>query len=350
MLGQDGPDAKEGRMTADPAAAPLLEVRSLSRRFGGGSFLSRRPQLVAVDRVSLEVRRGESLGIVGESGCGKSTLGRLIVQLLAASAGEIRYAGDSVTNLRGRALTAYRRQVQMVFQDPYASLNPRMNVGEIVREPLRNFGIATGEPARRRVRDVLERCGLSEDILDRYPHEFSGGQRQRIGIARALVIEPELVVADEPISALDVSIQAQIVNLFKDLQAELGLTYLFIAHDLSVVRYFTSRVAVMYLGQIVEIGATDDVYGRVAHPYTWVLLNSVPLLDPQEERERQFGGLEGELPSPLAPPSGCRFHTRCPWAEKPLCSTVEPPLVDLGNGHSAACHFAGGLPLDRRPG
>jgi len=319
---------------------PILEVENVSKHFGAKSFLSRKPLLTAVDRVSLSVHKGETLGLVGESGCGKSTLGRVIVQLLQATNGSIRFNGEDVTNLQGEPLLGFRRQMQMVFQDPYASLNPRMTVQEIISEPLLNFGIAKGQNAAAMVREVLDRCGLAGDVLDRYPREFSGGQRQRIGIARALVMRPSFIVADEPISALDVSIQAQIINLFNDLQSEYSLTYLFIAHDLSVVRYFSTRVAVMYLGRVVEIGPTDDLYSKPAHPYTQALLSSVPLLDPEAEKARRPTGLKGEIPSPLNPPSGCRFHTRCPWARSPICNTQEPPLVDLEGGHFAACHFA----------
>jgi oligopeptide/dipeptide ABC transporter ATP-binding protein len=319
----------------------LLDMKSVSQRFDVRDGVGRHRTLTAVDRVSVEVKRGETLGLVGESGCGKSTLGRALVRLLAPSDGSIHFDGQDVTHLKGEPLRQFRRRVQMIFQDPYASLNPRMIVRDIVAEPLANFGLAQGADLGKQVRETLELCGLGASALDRYPREFSGGQRQRIGIARALILKPRLIVADEPISALDVSIQAQIVNLLMDLQAEFGLTYVFIAHDLSVVRHISTRVAVMYLGQIVETAPAEVLYSSPAHPYTRVLLSSVPLPDPDLEAARVPLAIEGEMPSPLAPPSGCRFHTRCPWADPTLCKTTEPTPVDLGGGHSAACHFAG---------
>jgi oligopeptide/dipeptide ABC transporter ATP-binding protein len=327
-------------VTAAPPTR-LLDVDSVSQRFAVRDGVGRHRTLTAVDRVSIGVESGETLGLVGESGCGKSTLGRVLVRLLPPTEGSIRFDSQDATHLKGEKLRQFRRSVQMIFQDPYASLNPRMTVRDIVAEPLANFGLAGGAELEKKVRDTLELCGLGASTLDRYPREFSGGQRQRIGIARALVLRPRLVVADEPISALDVSIQAQIVNLLMDLQAELGLTYVFIAHDLSVVRHISTRVAVMYLGQIVETAPAEVLYARPAHPYTRVLLSSVPLPDPDLEAARVPLALEGEMPSPLDPPTGCRFHTRCPWADATLCRNVEPPRVELGNGHSAACHFAG---------
>jgi oligopeptide transport system ATP-binding protein len=318
----------------------ILAVRDLVRHFPTKTGAFRHGTVKAVDGVSFTVREGETLGLVGESGCGKSTLGRVLVQLTPPTSGEMRFRGEAVTDTSARTLRKLRRNVQMVFQDPFASLNPRMTVGEIVAEPLRNFGIATGSEADRLVRETLDTCGLGRTTLDRYPREFSGGQRQRIGIARAIVIRPSFIVADEPVSALDVSIQAQIVNLLVDLQAELGLTYLFISHDLSVVRYISDRVAVMYLGRIVEIAPAEDLFDRPAHPYTRVLMSSVPIPDPQAEAQRRPIALQGEIPSPLHPPSGCRFHTRCPWARFPICSNVEPPDVAIGPDRRAACHFA----------
>ena len=322
------------------ARGDILEVAGLSRHFDVKAGPFRHGTLKAVDGVSFTVGDGETLGLVGESGCGKSTLGRVLVRLIPPGAGEIKFRGRDVTAARGSELKRLRRDVQMVFQDPFASLNPRMTVRQIVAEPLRNFGIARGAEATRIVRETLDTCGLGREALERYPREFSGGQRQRIGIARALVTRPSFIVADEPVSALDVSIQAQIVNLMVDLRSEFGLTYLFISHDLSVVRYISNRIAVMYLGRIVEIAPTDALFARPAHPYTRVLLSSVPLPDPAAERRRLPIGLEGEPPSPLNLPTGCRFHTRCPWAQFPVCRDLEPPTIAVGPGHLAACHFA----------
>ncbi len=322
---------------------PLLAVNDLSRHFEVKDGPFRRRTVRAVDGVSLTIRAGETLGLVGESGCGKSTLGRVLVRLLEPSGGQIIFRDADMAHRRGAALRRLRRDIQMVFQDPFASLNPRMRVRDILAEPLRNFGIARGAEADRMVRDILDVCGLGAGAMHRLPSEFSGGQRQRIGIARALVLRPSFIVADEPVSALDVSIQAQIINLMADLRSAFGLTYLFIAHDLSVVRYISDRVAVMYLGRIVEIAETDILFRQPAHPYTRVLLSSVPLPDPQAERQRRPLVLEGDPPSPLDIPGGCRFHRRCPWAQLPLCAEQEPTEVALGNGHYAACHFAGRL-------
>jgi oligopeptide transport system ATP-binding protein len=321
----------------------LVRVEDLHKQFpiGGGFFGG---QVVrAVDGVTFEVRAGETLGLVGESGCGKSTLGRVIVQLQPATSGHVLFKGTDLVKLGGERLRRMRQEMQMIFQDPYASLNPRMTVGEIVGEPLRNFGIARGREREQRVQEVMRICGLNPNFVNRYPHEFSGGQRQRVGIARALVLNPTFIVADEPISALDVSIQAQIVNLLEDLQDQFHLTYLFIAHDLSVVRHLSDRVAVMYLGKIVEVADSRDIYARPLHPYTKALLSSIPIPDPDLEAERRPILLKGEIPSPVNPPSGCRFHTRCPIAKFPICSEQEPPLEDKGGGHVAACHFAGEL-------
>ncbi len=327
---------------------PLLDIQGLVKRYPIGNLPWRRQSVQAVDGVDLVLAEGETLGLVGESGSGKSTLGRMIVRLLDATAGHVIFAGTDVTALRGRALRALRRQVQMIFQDPYASLNPRMTVRDIVAEPLRNLGIARGAEADRLVRETLSRCGLGESALARLPRAFSGGQRQRIGIARALVVRPRLIVADEPVSALDVSIQAQIVNLLQDLQAEQRLTFLFISHDLSIVRHVSDRVAVMYLGRIVETGPADDVFERPLHPYTRLLLASIPTPDPVAEAARAHPVLLGDPPSPIAPPPGCRFHPRCPMARLPRCAIEDPALrpittSDPAPGHHAACHFAGQL-------
>ncbi len=292
----------------------------------------------AVDGVSLEVRRGETLGVVGESGCGKSTLGRLLVRLREPTSGTIRFDGADITTLSRRGLRPFRREMQMIFQDPYASLNPRKRVSQIVGDPLRIHRSGSRGDVRRRVRDLLEVVGLSPDHVNRYPHEFSGGQRQRIGVARALALNPQLIVADEPVSALDVSIQAQVLNLLDDLQDDFGLTYVFIAHDLGVVRHVADRIAVMYLGVIVEVAPADELWDRPIHPYTEALLSAIPVIDDENgggRRERIV--LAGEVPSPIDPPSGCRFHPRCRYATE-ICREVRPPLVDHGGGHVAACH------------
>jgi oligopeptide/dipeptide ABC transporter ATP-binding protein len=320
----------------------LLEAVDLVKHFPVRSSALRRTvaeYVHAVDGVSLQVRRGETLGIVGESGCGKSTLGRLCVRLLEPTSGTVRFGGDDITTLSRRELRPYRRELQMIFQDPYASLNPRKRVGQIVADPLEIHGGGTSEDIRRRVRDLLEVVGLSAQHVNRYPHEFSGGQRQRIGVARALALNPQLIVADEPVSALDVSIQAQVVNLLDDLQDEFNLTYVFIAHDLGVVHHVSDRIAVMYLGLIVESAPADDLYEQPIHPYTEALLSAIPDIDTGEDeivpRERIV--LEGEVPSPIDPPSGCRFHPRCPYATE-ICHVERPPLVHHGNGRYAACH------------
>jgi len=323
---------------ADPV---LLRVQGAFKHFpiSGLGGLSVR----AVDGVDLEIRRGETLGLVGESGCGKSTLARLITALLPVTAGKIILDGQDITRLRGRKLRRVRRKMQMIFQDPFASLDPRMTVGGILQEPLDNFGIGSGSDRTRRVQELLRLVGLNPNFNNRYPHEFSGGQRQRIGIARALAVNPSFIVCDEAVSALDVSIQAQIINLLQDLQNEFNLTYLFIAHDLAVVRHLSDRIAVMYLGKVGETADRNDIYDRPQHPYTKALLSSIPVPDPVVERDRAPISLKGEIPSPVNPPSGCRFHPRCPIARAPgVCSEVEPLLEPHGaRDQSAACHFAG---------
>jgi oligopeptide transport system ATP-binding protein len=321
---------------------PLVRVENLVKHFPVGVGLFGRQVVHAVDGVNLEILPGETLGLVGESGCGKSTLGRVIVQLLTATSGTVYFKDVDMTKVRGETLRKTRQQIQMIFQDPYASLNPRMTIGDIVAEPLRNFGLARGRKADQRVQEMMRVVGLNPSYVNRYPHEFSGGQRQRIGIARALVLNPSFIVADEPVSALDVSIQAQIVNLMEDLQEKFHLTFLFIAHDLSVVRHMSDRIAVMYLGKIVEIAPSDSIRDNPLHPYTKVLESSVPIPDPDLEAERRPILLKGEIPSPVNPPSACRFHTRCPIAQQ-ICSDVEPPLEKKKDGHFAACHFAGKL-------
>jgi oligopeptide/dipeptide ABC transporter ATP-binding protein len=329
--------------TTDPTLkSPLLRVEDLVKHFPIGSGLFGKSIVHAVDGVSLAIQPGETLGLVGESGCGKSTLGRVIVRLLPATSGHIYFKDTDLTAVRGEKLRRMRQEIQMIFQDPYASLNPRMTVGDIVSEPLRNFGVARGRKAEKKVQEMMRVVGLNPNFVNRYPHEFSGGQRQRIGIARSLVLDPTFIVADEPISALDVSIQAQIVNLMEDLQAKFNLTFLFIAHDLSVVRHISDRVAVMYLGKIVEIGPSDSIRDKPLHPYTKVLQSSVPVPDPDLEAMRKPILLKGEIPSPVNPPPACRFHTRCPIAQK-ICSEVEPPLEMKESGRFAACHFAGQL-------
>jgi oligopeptide transport system ATP-binding protein len=321
----------------------LLEVRDLVKHFpvGGGMFRGPSGLVRAVDGVSFTVARGETVGLVGESGCGKTTTGRCILQLERATSGHIVFEGRDLTTLDESALRTVRRRVQVIFQDPYSSLNPRMTIGQILAEPLKVHGIVPDARAReKRVRELLEQVGLLPQHERRYPHQLSGGQRQRVGIARALAMEPALIVCDEPVSALDVSIQAQIINLLEDLQRSLGLTYLFIAHDLSVVRHISDRVVVMYLGKIVEVADRRALYEEPLHPYTRALLSAVPIPDPVLEARRSHTVLGGEVPSPLKPPAGCVFHPRCPLAA-PRCSAEIPPLREIRPGHWAACHFAG---------
>jgi peptide/nickel transport system ATP-binding protein len=324
--------------------APLVEVSDLQKHFPvGRRGLGRpRPVVRAVDGVSLQIRAGETLGLVGESGCGKSTLGRLILRLLEPTAGDVRFEGRSLLRLRARELRAMRRAMQIVFQDPYGSLNPRMRVSSIVGEGLVIHRIGTRERRRRRVHELLELVGLPAEAATRYPHEFSGGQRQRIGIARALAVEPRFLVADEAVSALDVSIQAQILNLLHDLKQRLGLTLLFISHDLRVVEHLSDRVAIMYLGRIVEVGSRDEVYGDPRHPYTRALLAAVPVPDPRRRTQRP--PLEDDVPSPLSPPPGCAFHPRCPHVLD-VCRRVTPPLEAGRSGRAVACHV---FPADPR--
>ena len=312
-----------------------LEDLQVYYRIGGGLF-SAAKTVHAVDGVTLDIRKGETLGLVGESGCGKSTLGKAILRLTEPTGGKVFYNGKDLAHLPQSAMREQRRHLQMIFQDPYASLNPRMTVGAIISEPIHTFGLSNGKSVDERVQELMETVGLSRRFIKRYPHEFSGGQRQRIGIARALAVDPEFIVADEPISALDVSIQAQIMNLMERLQAEKGLTYLFISHDLRAVRHLSDRVAVMYLGQIVELADAKEAYRDPLMPYTIALISAVPVPDPEIEATRERIILRGDVPSPINPPTGCRFHTRCPWAIEE-CKQKEPNLVEIKPRHYAAC-------------
>ncbi|GMK43389.1 MULTISPECIES: ABC transporter ATP-binding protein [Paenibacillus] len=315
---------------------PLVKVSNLRKFFnlGGGNILK------AVNEIDFSIAKGETVGVVGESGCGKSTAGRTILRLYEPTSGNVTFNGEDIYKMKGAKLKQMRRDMQMIFQDPYASLNPRMTITDVIGEALDIHGLAGSRAERKRkVEDLLDLVGLNPDHATRYPHEFSGGQRQRIGIARALAVDPKFIIADEPISALDVSIQAQVVNLMQDLQRKMGLTYLFIAHDLSMVKHISDRVAVMYLGKIVELAESSELYSSPAHPYTRALLSANPIPDPEIEATRERIVLAGDLPSPINPPAGCQFHTRCPMATD-KCKTVEPKLVEVKKGHFASCHYA----------
>ncbi len=315
----------------------LISLKNLKVHFkiGGGLFKETK-HVRAVDGVSFDIKKGETLGLVGESGCGKSTLGKAILRLTEPTGGQVFYNGKDLANLPQQAMRDQRKNLQMIFQDPYASLNPRMNVGQIIGEPIYTFGLANGKSVEARVQDLMETVGMSRRFMRRYPHEFSGGQRQRIGIARALAVDPEFIVADEPISALDVSIQAQIMNLMEKLQAEKNLTYLFISHDLRAVRHLSDRVAVMYLGKIVELAGGKEIYADPLMPYSKALISAVPVPDPEIEAKRERVILKGDVPSPINPPSGCHFHTRCPYAIAE-CKQIVPQLVEIKPKHFAAC-------------
>ncbi|MFW6264548.1 MAG: ABC transporter ATP-binding protein [Bacillota bacterium] len=317
----------------------LLEVKNLKKYFPVKAGIIKKTvgHVKAVDDISFDIKEGETLGLVGESGCGKSTTGATILRLLEATAGKVNFAGKDILSLNKKDMREIRKEIQIVFQDPYASLNPRMTVAEIVGEPLEIHNLAKSKKEKEeKVSSLLDRVGLTREQMNRYPHEFSGGQRQRIGVARALAVNPKLIIADEPVSALDVSIQAQVINLLQDLQQEFGLTYLFIAHDLSVVKHISDRVAVMYLGKIVELANKDDLYKNPGHPYTQSLLSAIPIPEPEGKKDRII--LKGDVPSPINPPSGCSFHTRCPKA-KDICKKVEPEFKDYGNGHYVSCHL-----------
>ena len=336
--------AADGAVIPVSPPQPVLEVEGLTKHFpvNRGIVLSRQVGAVrAVDDVSFTLNAGETLALVGESGCGKSTTGRLLIRLIEPTAGSVRYGGRNIFDLGRTEVRGLRRELQIIFQDPYASLNPRMSVGQVIGEPLRVHGLGDRAERQRRVEELLGLVGLSPWHAVRYPHEFSGGQRQRIGIARALAVSPKVIVCDEPVSALDVSIQAQVVNLLKDLQRSFGLSYVFIAHDLAVVKHISDRIAVMYLGKIVELAEKRTLYAAPRHPYTQALLSAIPIPDPTLNREKRI--LEGDVPSPMNPPSGCRFHTRCPFVQD-RCRRDEPAFRDIGGGQMVACHFAEQIP------
>ena len=331
-----------------PTGDELLVVEDVKKHFPitrGIIFQKEIASVKAVDGVTFSIKPGETLGVVGESGCGKSTLARCIIRLLETTAGRIWFEGRDITKLSRANMRPIRREMTMIFQDPYASLNPRKRVGFIIAEPLEVHGLGTEKEVKTRVQELLEVVGLNPEHYNRFPHEFSGGQRQRIGVARALAVNPKLIVCDEPVSALDVSVQAQILNLLKDLQDDFGLTYVFIAHDLNVVRHISDRVMVMYLGKVAEVANRQQLYNEPKHPYTGALLSAVPIADPELGRARQAIVLEGDVPSPVNPPSGCRFHPRCPRFQEGHCDVEDPPLYPFGSGHVAACHY----PLERWP-
>lgn len=325
-----------------PMNSPILEANGISKHFSvkSGAFGPKKV-LRAVEGVDLRLHSGETLGLAGESGCGKSTVARLIMGLVPVTAGSVSYLGRSLEGMGRDEKSAFRKDVQMIFQDPFSSLNPRMRVGDIIGEPLAIHGLAAGLEKRRMVLELMDKVGLAKEHFSRYPHEFSGGQRQRIGIARALAVSPKVIIADEPVSALDLSIQAQIINLLQDLKRDFSLSFLFIAHDLSVVRHMSDRVAIMYMGRIVEAGGREEVFGRLLHPYTEGLLSAVPRIRAEERKTRIV--LQGDIPSPIDPPSGCPFHTRCPYAERPICTESRPPLEEKEPGHFAACHLSAKL-------
>ena len=339
---------QSGAASSTSTPENLVEIRDLKVHFPiKGGMLKRTVGVVkAVDGVNLDIRRGEILGLVGESGCGKTTAGRALLRLIEPTDGKVYFQGQNLADLKLSEMKPYRKEMQLIFQDPYSSLDPRSKVGEIIGEGLRVHGVTDRQERHDRVLEALRMVGLSEDHMRRFPHEFSGGQRQRIGIARALVLRPKFIVCDEPVSALDVSIQSQVLNLLKDLQQELDLTLLFIAHDMSVVEHLCNRVAVMYLGKIVEIADREELFSRPQHPYTQALMSAIPIANPKAKKTRVI--LQGDPPSPLNPPPGCRFHTRCPEAVE-ICSKEEPPLEDLGRNHFCACHLREPADLDRAP-
>lgn len=318
----------------------LIEIKDLKKYFPiKNNFIENKKKVVkAVDGVSLQIRKGETFGLVGESGCGKSTLGRSITRLYDITSGDIFFQGDNIAKLNKKDMKAYYRKMQIIFQDPYSSLNPNMNVEELIDEPLALYTNLTKKERIEKIQHLLEMVGLKKDDMEKFPYEFSGGQRQRIGIARAISIEPEFILCDEPISALDVSIQAQVVNMLEDLQEKLGLTYLFVAHDLSMVRHISDRIGVMYLGKIVEISKSNDLYNKPLHPYTKGLLSAIPVTDPKKARETQIEIIKGDIPSPIDIPTGCRFHTRCPYATE-KCKSIEPEMKEVNSEHFVACHL-----------